>query len=63
MHPVGDTSFSDGGYEDIAEQNNGDDCRACHGLNGEGSVLSRAALTESSLVKVIPFQLNSAYIF
>ncbi len=43
MHAVGDTSFSNGGHEDIAEQNNGDSCRACHGLNGEGSVLSRVA--------------------
>ncbi len=42
MHPVGDTRFSDGGHEDLAEKN-GDACRACHGLNGEGSVLSRAA--------------------
>lgn len=42
MHPVGDTSFSNGGHEDLAEQN-GDSCRACHGLNGEGSVLSRVA--------------------
>ena len=43
MHPVGDTGFSDGGHEDMAELNNGDSCRACHGLSGEGSVLSRAA--------------------
>jgi len=43
IHPVGDSSFSDGGHEHIAEQNNGDACRACHGLNGEGSVLSRVA--------------------
>jgi hypothetical protein len=42
MHPVGDTSFSNGGHESMAEQN-GNACRACHGLNGEGSVLSRAA--------------------
>ena len=42
MHAVGNTSFSDGGHEDIAEDN-GDVCRSCHGLNGEGSVLSRAA--------------------
>ncbi len=42
MHPVGDTRFSDGGHEDLAE-NNPDACRACHGVNGEGSVLSRAA--------------------
>ena len=47
MHVVGDTNFSDGGHEDIAEQNNGDDCRACHGLNGEGSVLSRAATSRT----------------
>jgi len=42
MHPVGNTSFSDGGHEDMAEGNK-NTCRACHGLNGEGSVLSRAA--------------------
>jgi hypothetical protein len=42
MHPVGDTRFSDGGHEDLAESNK-DACRACHGLNGEGTVLSRAA--------------------
>jgi len=43
MHAVGDTRFSNGGHEHIAEQNNGNACRACHGTNGEGSVLSRAA--------------------
>ena len=43
MHAVGDTDFSDGGHEDIAERDNGNACRACHGLNGEGSVLARAA--------------------
>jgi hypothetical protein len=43
MHPVGNTKFSDGGHEDIAEKN-GDACRACHGQNGEGTVLSRAAM-------------------
>ncbi|MEN8179618.1 MAG: cytochrome C [Pseudomonadota bacterium] len=42
MHPVGDTSFSDGGHENLADSNP-DDCRACHGVNGEGTVLSRAA--------------------
>ena len=47
MHPVGDTAFSNGGHEDIAEQNNGDACRACHGLNGEGSVLSRLATSRT----------------
>jgi len=42
MHPVGNTSFSDGGHEDMAEDNK-NACRACHGLNGEGTVLSRVA--------------------
>ena len=46
MHPVGNTSFSDGGHEDMAEDN-GDSCRTCHGLNGEGTVLSRAAVDRS----------------
>jgi hypothetical protein len=45
MHPVGDTSFSNGGHEDMVEHNSAmkDACRACHGRNGEGSVLARAA--------------------
>ncbi|MCP3849281.1 MAG: cytochrome C [Gammaproteobacteria bacterium] len=47
MHAVGDTSFSDGGHEDIAEKNDGDACRACHGRNGEGTVLSRAAMNRT----------------
>jgi PKD repeat protein len=42
MHPVGNTRFSNGGHEDIAERNP-NACRACHGRNGEGTVLSRAA--------------------
>jgi hypothetical protein len=42
MHPVGNTRFADGGHENMAKQN-GDACRACHGQNGEGSVLSRTA--------------------
>lgn len=42
MHPVGDTSFSDGGHEDLAEDDP-DACRACHGRTGEGTVLSRVA--------------------
>ena len=49
LHPVGDTKFSDGGHEKLAKKN-GDACRACHGLNGEGSVLSRAA-TDRTLKK------------
>jgi hypothetical protein len=43
MHPVGNTRFSNGGHESLAERNR-DACRACHGRNGEGTVLSRAAV-------------------
>jgi len=42
MHPVGDTRFSRGGHEHLAEKNK-NACRACHGQNGEGTVLSRVA--------------------
>ncbi len=42
MHPVGGTRFANGGHEDLAERNP-DACRACHGRNGEGTVLSRVA--------------------
>ncbi|MEA3278066.1 MAG: cytochrome C [Pseudomonadota bacterium] len=42
MHSVGGTSFVDGGHEKVAEDN-ADACRSCHGMNGEGTVLSRAA--------------------
>jgi hypothetical protein len=43
MHPVGaNTRFADGGHENLAE-NNPNACRACHGNNGEGTVLSQAA--------------------
>ncbi len=46
MHVVGDTRFSDGGHEDVAE-NNRRACFACHGgtsrENSRGTVLSRAA--------------------
>lgn len=41
MHPVGSAGdkFADGGHEKLAE-NNPNACRACHGQNGEGTVLS-----------------------
>lgn len=42
MHPVGNTRFSRGGHEKLAEKNK-NACRACHGQNGEGTVLSRVA--------------------
>ena len=46
MHPVGDTWFANGGHEDIAE-NHKNDCRACHGPTGEGTVLSAMAATRT----------------
>ncbi len=50
MHPVGGTGFANGGHEHIAE-NNPNACRACHGVNGQGSVLSRVARTRSFVLK------------
>ena len=46
MHPVGNTRFSNGGHEGLA-RNSSNECRACHGQNGEGTVLSRAATDRS----------------
>jgi len=46
MHPVGNTSFSNGGHENLAKSNR-NACRACHGQNGQGTVLSRAATDRS----------------
>ena len=42
MHPVGATRFAED-HEELAERN-ADACRACHGMNGEGTVLSRTAV-------------------
>lgn len=43
MHPIGEAGqrFVDGGHENLGEHQ-ADECRACHGQNGEGTVLSRA---------------------
>ncbi len=41
---VGDTGFARGGHED-ASKDNPKACRACHGRNGEDTVLSRMATT------------------
>ena len=46
MHPVGGTRFANGGHEELAERNP-DACRACHGVNGGGTVLSRVAADRS----------------
>ncbi|MEN8802127.1 MAG: hypothetical protein ABF297_09115, partial [Thiogranum sp.] len=40
MHVVGDTNFADGDHKDNINRNQ---CRACHGDNGQGTVLSRTA--------------------
>ncbi|MBL3601679.1 MAG: PKD domain-containing protein [gamma proteobacterium endosymbiont of Lamellibrachia anaximandri] len=40
MHAVGITSFADAKHKEKLDK---DACRACHGQNGEGSVLSRTA--------------------
>jgi hypothetical protein len=50
MHPVGATRFADGGHESLAEHS-GDRCRACHGANGEGTVLSVVATSRSLSVE------------
>lgn len=44
MHPIGNAgaNFAGGGHESLAESNP-DACRACHGRNGEGTVLSAMA--------------------
>jgi hypothetical protein len=42
MHVVGETNFADGDHKRNWDDN-GDACRACHGQNGEGTVLSRTA--------------------
>jgi hypothetical protein len=46
LHPVGATRFANGGHEHLAGQSR-DACRACHGTNGEGTVLSKAAVARS----------------
>lgn len=42
MHPVNDPNWTDN-HEDIAEHNL-ESCQSCHGLEGEGTVLSRMAM-------------------
>jgi len=48
MHPVGSAGldFADGGHEKLAERN-ANECRACHGSNGQGTVLSKVAVDRS----------------
>lgn len=51
MHPTGVSGlhFADGGHEDLAE-NNKNACRACHGKNGQGTVLSKVATDRSFVI-------------
>ena len=50
MHPVGGTRFANGGHENLAESDR-NACRACHGMNGEGTVLSRVAVDRSFVIE------------
>ena len=42
MHVVGNTDFARGDHEGVSKDNP-QACQACHGVNGEGTVLSRMA--------------------
>jgi hypothetical protein len=48
MHPVGNSRFVNGGHEDFAEGNL-QACAACHGAQGQGTVLSEAAVDRTGL--------------
>jgi len=50
LHPVGGGAFANGGHEDLAEDQ-ANQCRACHGNNGEGTVLSRVAANRSFVIE------------
>lgn len=45
MHPVNDTQWT-AKHSDVAEHNR-ESCRTCHGMRGEGTVLSRVAATRT----------------
>jgi hypothetical protein len=46
MHPVNDPNWTEN-HEDFLDDNGGNSCRTCHGMNGEGTVLSRMAATRT----------------
>jgi hypothetical protein len=46
MHPVNDPDWTEN-HEDFLDDNSKDTCRTCHGVNGEGTVLSRMAATRT----------------
>ena len=45
MHPVGESRFISG-HENLAE-NNRNQCRTCHGQNGQGTVLSKVSVNRT----------------
>jgi cytochrome c553 len=47
---VGNTKFSDGRHHDLAKKNP-QACMACHGAQGQGTVLSRAAMDRTLQAK------------
>jgi len=46
MHPVNDPNWTHN-HEDFLDDHSKDTCRACHGRNGEGTVLARMAATRN----------------
>jgi len=52
IHPIGvaGLKFADGGHEKLAEKNK-DDCRACHGQNGGGTVLAKVAVDRTFTIE------------
>ena len=46
LHPVGNTGFAGGGHDGLAEGNL-NACAVCHGAQGQGTVLSRAAVART----------------
>lgn len=50
MHPVGGGKFANGGHEDLFE-NHKTECQSCHGVNGNGTVLSRVSTNRDFKIK------------
>jgi hypothetical protein len=52
MHPVGKAGlrFAQGGHEDLADRNLAA-CAACHGAQGQGTVLAKMAATRTFTVE------------
>lgn len=50
MHPVGDSRFADGKHAELVEDHKSE-CQACHGMQGEGTVLSRVSRDRSFYIE------------